>query len=241
MKLLIFTTIAPLLYWGIYLIAQESFDSKSDWLESKIKRPAQGNAGMVALLGLAILGVLFVTWKQVGNFWIYLLIAIASYAIMQRRKADIEREKWQRKVDLELPGLTQALTLMISAGISPIRAMQLISARSESLAAKEMQRLVSEVIDGESTVRAIDNFARRVESVGARRFSNALSIAIERGTPLVPVLTALLKDSQVDAKNEMLRRAGKAEIALLLPVVFLLLPISVLFALFPSITQLQNF
>jgi tight adherence protein C len=39
----------------------------------------------------------------------------------------------------------------------------------------------------------------------------------------------------------MLRRAGKAEIALLLPVVFLLLPISVLFALFPSITQLQAF
>ena len=98
MKLLIFITIAPLLYWGIYLIAQESLDAKSDWFESKIKRPAQGNAGMVALLGLAILGVLFTTWKQIGNFWIYLLIAIASYAIMQRRKADIEREKWQRKV-----------------------------------------------------------------------------------------------------------------------------------------------
>jgi tight adherence protein C len=168
-------------------------------------------------------------------------MVMGSYVLLQQRKAEKEKKNWQKKVDLELPGITQALTLMISAGISPVRAMQLVSGRSESLVAQELRSIVNEVMEGESAVRAIDNFARRVGSPGSRRFSNSISIAIERGTPLVPVLTALLKDAQVDSKNEMLRRAGKAEIALLLPVVFLLLPISVLFALFPSITQLQAF
>lgn len=199
------------------------------------------SVGFIATSVLIAVGILFVTWREVGTFWIYLILVIGGYVLLQQRKAETEKKNWQKKVDLELPGITQAITLMISAGISPVRAMQLVSGRSESLVAQELRSIVDEVMEGESAVRAIDNFARRVGSPGSRRFSNSISIAIERGTPLVPVLTALLKDAQVDSKNEMLRRAGKAEIALLLPVVFLLLPISVLFALFPSITQLQAF
>jgi tight adherence protein C len=195
----------------------------------------------MASSALIAIGILFVTWRQVGTFWIYLIVVTGAYVLLQQRKAETEKKDWQKRVDLELPGITQAITLMISAGISPVRAMQVVSGRSESLVAQELRSIVNEVMEGESAVRAIDNFARRVGSPGSRRFSNSISIAIERGTPLVPVLTALLKDAQVDSKNEMLRRAGKAEIALLLPVVFLLLPISVLFALFPSITQLQAF
>jgi tight adherence protein C len=199
------------------------------------------SVGFIATSVLIAVGILFVTWREVGTFWIYLIMVMGCYVLLQQRKAETEKKNWQKKVDLELPGITQAITLMISAGISPVRAMQLVSGRSESLVAQELRSIVDEVMEGESAVRAIDNFARRVGSPGSRRFCNSISIAIERGTPLVPVLTALLKDAQVDSKNEMLRRAGKAEIALLLPVVFLLLPISVLFALFPSITQLQAF
>jgi tight adherence protein C len=199
------------------------------------------SVGFIASSVLIAVGILFVTWREVGTFWIYLIMVMGGYVLLQQRKAEKEKKNWQKKVDLELPGITQAITLMISAGISPVRAMQLVSGRSKSLVAQELRSIVNEVMEGESAVRAIDNFARRVGSPGSRRFSNSISIAIERGTPLVPVLTALLKDAQVDSKNEMLRRAGKAEIALLLPVVFLLLPISVLFALFPSITQLQAF
>ena len=239
MNLLIFLTVAPLLYLGIYLVARESQYGVRDWRIGK--RTIDLSVGFMASSALIAIGILFVTWRQVGTFWIYLIFVAGAYVLLQQRKAETEKKNWQKRVDLELPGITQAITLMISAGISPVRAMQVVSGRSESLVAQELRSIVNEVMEGESAVRAIDNFARRVGSPGSRRFSNSISIAIERGTPLVPVLTALLKDAQVDSKNEMLRRAGKAEIALLLPVVFLLLPISVLFALFPSITQLQAF
>jgi tight adherence protein C len=239
MNLLIFLTVAPLLYWGIYLVARESQYGVRNWRVGR--KSIDLSVGFIATSVLIAVGILFVTWREVGTVWICLIMVIGGYVLLQQRKAETENKNWQKKVDLELPGITQAITLMISAGISPVRAMQLVSGRSESLVAQELRSIVDEVMEGESAVRAIDNFARRVGSPGSRRFSNSISIAIERGTPLVPVLTALLKDAQVDSKNEMLRRAGKAEIALLLPVVFLLLPISVLFALFPSITQLQAF
>lgn len=246
MKFLTFLTVAPMLYWGISLIAEESLTSRKfqEIVPGKRKLFA-GNSDRETFLAASILllfaGLLYLTWKNLSAFWLYLLIAAACYSFLHAGKAKREYRKWQRQVDLELPGLTQALTLMISAGISPMRAMQVISSRSNSIAARELRQVVKEVVDGKSTVKAIDDFAGRVKSTGTRRLCNALSIAIERGTPLVPVLTALLKDAQVDSRNELLRRAGKAEIALMLPVVFLLLPISVLFALFPSITQLQGF
>ncbi|MEY3318109.1 MAG: hypothetical protein RL540_481 [Actinomycetota bacterium] len=220
-------------------MARESQYGVRDWRIGK--RTIDLSVGFMASSALIAIGILFVTWRQVGTFWIYLIVVTGAYVLLQQRKAETEKKDWQKRVDLELPGITQAITLMISAGISPVRAMQVVSGRSESLVAQELRSIVNEVMEGESAVRAIDNFARRVGSPGSRRFSNSISIAIERGTPLVPVLTALLKDAQVDSKNEMLRRAGKAEIALLLPVVFLLLPISVLFALFPSIIQLEAF
>jgi tight adherence protein C len=66
-------------------------------------------------------------------------------------------------------------------------------------------------------------------------------MALERGSPLIPVLSALVGDARNEEKVRLLRRVGKAEIALMVPVVFLLLPISVLFALFPSFVGLQMF
>lgn len=270
-------TVAPLMYWGISLIAEESFNSqgsparrnKPEAHDSRLFRrrsfaqvvpnPLPINQklhnslsipnlsisyqyrslGVIALF--ITLSLIYLTWQEFGAFWLYLFLLAAFFSYVQFGKSKRKREEWKRKLDLEIPGLTQALTLMISAGVSPITALQIISKRSDSLVAREMEQVVYEVMSGKSTVAAMDAFAKRVESSGSRRFSNAVSIAIERGTPLVPVLVALLKDAQVDSKNELLRRAGKAEIALMLPVVFLLLPISVLFALFPSILQLQAF
>jgi tight adherence protein C len=58
---------------------------------------------------------------------------------------------------------------------------------------------------------------------------------------LGPILISQVKDARLASKNLILQRAGKAEIALMIPIVFLILPISILFALFPSFEQLNSF
>ena len=70
---------------------------------------------------------------------------------------------------------------------------------------------------------------------------NVLILGIERGSSLTPILIAQVKDARTARKNQILQKAGKAEIALMIPVVFLILPISILFALWPSYQQLENF
>ena len=46
-------------------------------------------------------------------------------------------------------------------------------------------------------------------------------------------------DAREDAKRGLIERAGRKEIYMLVPLVFLILPLSVLFAVFPGIFMLR--
>jgi tight adherence protein C len=58
--------------------------------------------------------------------------------------------------------------------------------------------------------------------------------ALERGTPLVEVFRAQARDSREDVKRTLLEAAGRKEVAMLLPLVFLILPVTIAFALMPA-------
>ncbi len=53
------------------------------------------------------------------------------------------------------------------------------------------------------------------------------------------MLHAQAGDAREDAKRGLIERAGRKEIYMLLPLVFLILPLSVLFAVFPGIFMLR--
>ena len=71
------------------------------------------------------------------------------------------------------------------------------------------------------------------------RFVDGIAIAVERGTPLAEVLRAQAVDVREAGKRQLLESAGRREIAMMVPVVFLVLPVTVLFALFPGFYGLQ--
>jgi tight adherence protein C len=64
--------------------------------------------------------------------------------------------------------------------------------------------------------------------------------ALDRGTPLSEVLRAQAQDSREDTKRALLEAAGRKEVTMLIPLVFLILPTTVLFAVWPGIVVLQT-
>lgn len=60
------------------------------------------------------------------------------------------------------------------------------------------------------------------------------TLTLERGTPLAEVLRAQAVDVREAGKRALLEAGGRKEIAMMVPVVFLVLPVTVLFALFPG-------
>jgi len=98
---------------------------------------------------------------------------------------------------------------------------------------------LSEARAGAGLVPALEGISRRTTLAPLARFVDGVAIAVERGTPLADVLRAQAVDVREAGKRQMLESAGRKEIAMMVPVVFLVLPITVLFALFPGFYTLS--
>ena len=64
-------------------------------------------------------------------------------------------------------------------------------------------------------------------------------VAIERGTPMGEVLRAQAYDAREAARRALMEEGGRKEIAQMVPVVFLVLPVTVVFALYPGLAVLH--
>jgi hypothetical protein len=71
------------------------------------------------------------------------------------------------------------------------------------------------------------------------RFVDAVVVALERGTPLADVLRAQADDVRGARRRTLLELAGRRDVLMLVPVVFLILPTVVLIALFPAAHALR--
>jgi tight adherence protein C len=119
-------------------------------------------------------------------------------------------------------------------------ALKYTSKRSEGYLPKLIEQSFNKYSDGLNLVQTLDFIATATDSNQVRRLTNSIQIAVERGTPILEVL-----NNQVTALNKeinlaLLKRSGKSEIALLIPVVFLILPVSIGFAIWPSIYGLNQ-
>jgi tight adherence protein C len=73
------------------------------------------------------------------------------------------------------------------------------------------------------------------------RFLDALISGIEKGSPLADILRAQADDARQARGRELLESAGRKEVLMLVPVVFLIMPVVVVYALFPGLASLDLF
>jgi tight adherence protein C len=146
----------------------------------------------------------------------------------------------QNEINEELVSILQMLSIMISAGESPMMAMKYVAQRSDGVIPNLINQSFNKYESGRNLAKTMDFIAIATNSAQVRRLTNSIQIAIERGTPILDVL-----NNQVQALNKqinisLLKKSGKSEITLLIPVVFLILPVSISFAIWPSIYGLNQ-
>lgn len=145
-----------------------------------------------------------------------------------------ESKKARELIELEFPSVVELFAILLAGSMSPATALLRISERITGEFASVLRDSVSEIQDGANFSQALDVVSSRVKSPMVRRFCDSLTIAIERGTPLLDVVHRQVEEVRQQQRSKLLESAGKAEIGLMIPVVFLILPVSVLFALWPS-------
>jgi tight adherence protein C len=166
--------------------------------------------------------------------------AIATYLYMDLQLTS--KVKTQRSaIEAEFPAIIEMLTLAISAGESPLTALKRIAENSHGNLSIRFRQVISKVHQGLSFHAALDLMGRDLNSPLVRRFIDSLVNAMVRGAPITEVLTRHAQEAREHQRNRILAAAGKAEISMMIPVVFLILPISILFAIWPSLTNLNLF
>ena len=143
---------------------------------------------------------------------------------------------------LEFPSFIEVLSILISAGEAPASALKLITDRTHGALNLEFTKVIKEVEGGNTLATALNNLALRTNLEPIRRFCDTLILALERGSALSEVLAFQVQEVRNEHQSKLLVQSGKAEIALMIPVIFLILPVSILFALWPSYLALgRNF
>lgn len=178
-----------------------------------------GASGRLSPWGSAILVVLSTAVVFVGREM--LLVA----AIRRRRQ----------RILAEFPSIADMMALAVGAGESASGALERTASLSKGALAEEFALVVADIRSGVALVRAIQLMGERIGLTPISRFAEGLIVAIERGTPLAEVLRAQAQDVRDLAKRELMEAAGRKEIGMMIPLVFGILPLTIVFAVYPAV------
>ncbi|MBG6223692.1 tight adherence protein C [Arthrobacter sp. CAN_A2] len=151
--------------------------------------------------------------------------------------ADIKRR--EARMLAEFPSLAELMALAVSAGESTTGALERICRTATGELADEFALVLAATRAGKPLVEALQEFSHRTRLAPLARFVDGITVAVQRGTPLADVLRAQAQDVRDLAKRELMESAGKKEIAMMVPLVFGVLPLTVLFAVYPGIALIN--
>jgi tight adherence protein C len=145
----------------------------------------------------------------------------------------------ERRILAEFPTVAELLALAVAAGESPVAALDRVVRRSGGELSADLSRVLADIRTGEPVSSAFDQMASATGLPLVARFAQGIAVAVERGTPLADVLHAQAADVREAGRRELIETASRKEVFMMVPVVFLVLPITVLFAFWPGVIGLH--
>ena len=139
----------------------------------------------------------------------------------------------------EFPTVAELLALSVGAGEGAVGALERVARTCQGELSVELRRTLAAARAGASLVQALEGLAARTSLPPLARFVDGVAVAVERGTPLAEVLRSQAQDVRELGRRRLMESGGRKEIAMMVPVVFLVLPVTVLFAVYPGLVSLD--
>jgi tight adherence protein C len=151
-------------------------------------------------------------------------------AVVHRREA---------RMLAEFPTVADLLALSVAAGEGPMAALDRITRVARGELSRELARVLADSRTGTPVSQALDALATRTGVPVVARFAEGFAVAIERGTPLADVLHAQAADVREASRRTLIETGARKEVLMMVPVVFLVLPVTVAFAFWPGVVGLR--
>ena len=197
-----------------------------------------GLSGFGMALAIGVLGPA----RQPGRALPWLLISVACGVVAVLARDSALTHQVRRREDqmlVEFPVVADLMALSVAAGEGPASAIDRVVRSCRGALPDELAVVLAQSRTGVPITEALDAMAQRSGLSVVARFTEGLAVAIERGTPLVDVLAAQAADVREAAKRALIETGARKEIAMMVPVVFLIMPVTLLFAFFPGVVGLN--
>lgn len=196
-----------------------------------------------ALVGLAIGGVVAVALALTGRLNAAGVLLPPVFAAASALLCDfhLSRAATSRvaRITEELPTVLEFLALCLAAGEGILDSLRRVGNVGAGDLTAELRDVVVAVGTGSTLSDSLTRFAHRLQINALTRSIDHIVAAIDRGAPLAAVLQSQALDAREDAKRGLIEQAGRREVLMLIPLVFGVLPLSVLFAIFPGVFMLR--
>lgn len=145
-----------------------------------------------------------------------------------------------KRIEAQLPAVWEFLSLSLSAGEGLPDALRRMATIGHGDITDEFRVVVLDVQMGIPMATALQTLERKLKISALSRGVEQILGALNRGTPVSAVLQAHALDAREDSKRRLLESAGQKEVAMLVPLVFLILPVTIVFAVFPGLIVIQS-
>lgn len=166
-------------------------------------------------------------------------IAFVLGVLLRENRLTGQVKTRERRILAEFPTIAELLALAVGAGEGPVAALDRVVTRSKGELVADLAAVLADIRTGTPVGAALDALARRSGLPVVSRFAEGMAVAIERGTPLAAVLHAQAGDVREAGRRALIESGARKEIAMMIPVVFLVLPVTVVFAFWPGVVGLH--
>jgi len=188
---------------------------------------------------LVLLATILVIWLIFSQNQLGLTSKLESRRLL---KFSVKRESKFNEINvlLEIPDFAAILWFALSAGESLDRSLRIAVSRGNGFVATEFSRLIQRVDHGSLLQHELENLAAESKSEQIRELATKLAVALVNGTPMAELLADFVQSTNSSVRTILLDKAGKNETKMMIPLVFVILPVTVMFAMYPSLVLIQR-
>lgn len=144
-----------------------------------------------------------------------------------------------RALDAELPIVVGFVAIAVEAGETVTRAVDRVARIGTGRLCAELSHAMAEIELGRSLDVALTAAADRMAHPAVTRVLGALVSTVASGAPVARTLRDEVDALEAARARLLIERASKQEVGMLVPLVFMILPVTILFAVFPGVMALQ--
>lgn len=196
-------------------------------------------------IGAAVAAGFYVSLTLVGgngsvlSAVLILVIAFVAGVVLRDQLLTRAADRREQQILAEFPAVAEMLALAVTAGEGAAAALERVAGLSTGELSRELARCLADARSGSSLPEALQGLADRTGVPSLSRFVDGIVVAVERGTPLADVMRAQAQDARDASKQQLIELGGRRELMMMVPVVFLVLPVTILFAVYPGLDILK--